>query len=276
MFTGKAQQDAVRGKVIHILPYHPGDVNTGMGLVQYKLLNLAVGFHSLHLAAAADIDQHKFTLPVCVLAPDHRRVGAENIEDALDIKGDTLVALNGNQPAPLITVTGKPEHMCFLHSPSQSLAAFSEHKSVVGLLALRGDLVLPAEFPGELINKGIGGECFKREIAETAEVIDADLITVAYGINDYTVFSQEEFTENCKGFISVLAEKYKNTPIYVITPIWSTLRGKKYKFGDVADVDRIISNICADFSNIKVIHGWDLVPHEEKYFGEFSYDNSRG
>ena len=136
---------------------------------------------------------------------------------------------------------------------------------------------LSATLDAELINKGIGGECFKREIAETAEVINADLITVAYGINDYTVFTQEEFTENCKGFISILAEKYKHTPIYVITPIWSTLKGQKYKFGDVADVDRIISNICADFGNIKVIHGWDLVPHEEKYFGDlYLHPNDNG
>lgn len=136
---------------------------------------------------------------------------------------------------------------------------------------------LSAALDAELINKGIGGECFKREIAETAEIIDADLITVAYGINDYTVYTQEEFTKNCKGFISVLAQKYKNTPIYVITPIWTTLRGKKYKFGDVADVDRIISNICADFDNIKVVHGWDLVPHEEKHFGDlYLHPNDNG
>ena len=136
---------------------------------------------------------------------------------------------------------------------------------------------LAESFDAELINKGIGGECFKREIAETARVIKTDYITVAYGINDFTVFTQEEFTENCKGFISVLAEKYKDTPIFVITPIWSTLRGVKYKFGEVSDVDRIISEVCVPFTNIKVIHGWDLVPHEEKYFGDlYLHPNDEG
>ncbi len=120
----------------------------------------------------------------------------------------------------------------------------------------------------QIINKGIGGECFKPEIAKTEEVIDADLITVAYGINDYTVFTQEEFTKNCKGFITILAEKYKNTPIFVITPIWCDLTGKEYKFGDVSDVDRIINKVCAPFDNINVIHGWELIPHDSKYYGD--------
>ncbi|MBQ3124376.1 MAG: SGNH/GDSL hydrolase family protein [Clostridia bacterium] len=136
---------------------------------------------------------------------------------------------------------------------------------------------LAESFDAELINKGIGGECFKREIAETAKIIETDYITVAYGINDFTVFTQEEFRENCTGFISVLAEKYKKTPIFVITPIWSTLRGAKYKFGEISDVDRIISEVCTPFNNIKVIHGWDLVPHEEKYFGDlYLHPNDEG
>ena len=52
----------------------------------------------------------------------------------------------------------------------------------------------------EQVNKGIGAEIYRPALARLAEDFTPDLITVAYGTNDWNLIKSDEFTKNCSEF----------------------------------------------------------------------------
>ena len=120
----------------------------------------------------------------------------------------------------------------------------------------------------EEINKAIGGEYFMPALAECAEDLDPDYVTVAYGTNDWGKYSKSDFIDNCRGFYKTLSAKYPRAKIFAITPIWRKELEEKRAFGSFFDVDPTIRECVGDIDGVTVIGGFDLVPKEEKYFGD--------
>ncbi len=120
----------------------------------------------------------------------------------------------------------------------------------------------------EEVNKAIGGEIFFPDLADTKESFVPDLITVAYGTNDWNSIDCETFRKNCRGFLGNLSKNYPDVKIFVLTPIWRKEIDEKREFGEFGKVEEIIEEIAKDYENIKVISGFDFIPHEEKYFGD--------
>jgi len=141
-----------------------------------------------------------------------------------------------------------------------------------GYDALHTSLRYPARLARMLgmdeYNKGIGGEVFRPALAALREPFTPDLITVAYGTNDWNSRDEATFTENCRGFFETLSAAYPDTPIAAITPIWRGDHGKEVKFGDFHHAAEVMAEICAPLSNVTVIRGWELVPHAPEYFGD--------
>ena len=119
----------------------------------------------------------------------------------------------------------------------------------------------------DIVNKGIGGEQFyPLLLCDTAEETP-DFITVAYGTNDWSHRTQEEFDENCGAFFQKLAELYPNTPIFAITPTWRADYKKVTPYGaPTTEIDGAIRRLTAPYQNITVIDGWDLVPQKKTEF----------
>ncbi len=120
----------------------------------------------------------------------------------------------------------------------------------------------------ELFNKGIGGEIFFPELAAVESHCMPDLITVAYGTNDWRKRDQEDFKMRCEAFFASLAKNYPTVPIVAITPIWRKNYLLPQKFGDFFDVEKNIRKICSQYPNIKVISGWEFIPHDERYYAD--------
>lgn len=120
----------------------------------------------------------------------------------------------------------------------------------------------------ELFNKGIGGEIFCPSLAAIQCHPTPDYITVAYGTNDWGTAEQEDFKKRCKAFYANIAGNYPDAQIYAITPIWRRNYQEQRIFGDFFDVERTIRQVCKDYANIKVITGWELVPHAESNFAD--------
>ena len=117
-------------------------------------------------------------------------------------------------------------------------------------------------------NKAIGGEVFVPELAELRDDFTPNYITVAYGTNDWSLKSQEEFTEKCEEFYTTLSKQYPDSRIFAITPIWRkdyTNPEKRFPFGCVAEH---IEEICSKLDNVTVISGFDLVPEDENLFAD--------
>lgn len=123
------------------------------------------------------------------------------------------------------------------------------------------------------VNKGIGGERFCPDVLlGTREPIEPDIITCAYGTNDWanaTPQAKELFETNCRAFYKRLSALYPNARIYAITPIWRADGTAKKPFGSPAEQmhDRIAA-LCAGLPNVRVIRGWELVPHIPAFYGD--------
>ncbi len=128
------------------------------------------------------------------------------------------------------------------------------------------------------INKGIGGDVFSSVTLTNSEREMPDLITVAYGTNDWSVRTREELTEKASAFYSRLVAMYPASRIYAITPICRLDDRDTSAFGaSCKEVDGVLREICRPYSNITVIHGWRLVPAvKEFYLDAYLHPNDLG
>lgn len=125
-------------------------------------------------------------------------------------------------------------------------------------------------------NKAIGGEFFRPELAEAGEA-DPDIITVAYGTNDWSKKTREEFEKNSESFYRTLSEKYPRAKIFAITPIWRADCHRITGVGEFPHVAQHIERVCAPFPNVTVLHGFDCVPKEEGLFADgYLHPNEKG
>ncbi|MBR4888277.1 MAG: SGNH/GDSL hydrolase family protein [Clostridia bacterium] len=125
----------------------------------------------------------------------------------------------------------------------------------------------------EEFNKGIGGEIFVPGLAALREPYDPDYITVAYGTNDWARCTDgrltvEEYRANCRAFYKTISDLYPAAKIYAISPIWRKGGDTAYACGTLAIAEEIISDAVAELSNVTLIPGADLVPHEEELFAD--------
>lgn len=130
----------------------------------------------------------------------------------------------------------------------------------------------------ECFNKAIGGDRFFPELADSSDSVEPDLITVAYGTNDWSHDPREVVEERCRKFYQTLVRRYPNAKIFAITPIWRKDANKETQFGApqpaVAD---LIASVCADIPGVTVIRGGGFVPWLEEFFEDkYLHPNDMG
>lgn len=128
-----------------------------------------------------------------------------------------------------------------------------------------------ASFLGmEEFNKGVGGEIFRTDLSALRDDFTPDLITVAYGTNDWSKLERSVFEENCSGFFRNLVKNYPETPILAITPIWRKIWQKEKPFGDFRYVNEFISRETEQYKNVIVIDGFGFIPPYSDYFADLT------
>lgn len=128
----------------------------------------------------------------------------------------------------------------------------------------------------EEINKAIGGEMFFPELALTRDPLTPDLISVAYGSNDFAHQGNETlFRQNCRAFYHNLRQTYPTTPILALAPIW-----RKDQEGGFGAFHRVADGIRAaveDLEQVHVIDCYSFVPQDLYYFSDGrTHPNERG
>ena len=119
----------------------------------------------------------------------------------------------------------------------------------------------------DCVNKGIGGERFFPELAECPDERDPELITVAYGTNDWNNSPREVVADKCRRFYEALSRNYPKAKIFAITPLWRKDGQKETPFGAPQPaVSELIADICKDIPNVTVIHGSGFVPWLEPFY----------
>ena len=117
-------------------------------------------------------------------------------------------------------------------------------------------------------NKAIGGDQFCAEVVRLQDAIDPDYVLVSYGTNDWRNAKRPDFERNCTDFFAALAERDFHCPIFVITPIWRADQDAESDFDSLHDVASFIEKTASRLPNVKMLCGYDLVPHEAAYFGD--------
>ena len=96
-------------------------------------------------------------------------------------------------------------------------------------------------FDAEMINKGIGGEVFRPDLLANADPMQPDLLTIAYGTNDWSGnFSREELRRHTDLFCRRLVELYPDVPVFAILPLWRSDFGCIRNAGTFEDAGKII------------------------------------
>ncbi len=126
---------------------------------------------------------------------------------------------------------------------------------------------LSCSLGAEAINKGIAGEQFFAGLGKTKDDFSPDLITVAYGTNDWRHAKCEKFLSSCKGFFENVRNNYPDVKIVAITPLWRVDINNEQEFGEpLSFVGNYIKELAKAIPNMVVIDGIDLIPHDPKYY----------
>lgn len=164
--------------------------------------------------------------------------------------------------------------------PDKKLLAFGD-SITQGFDALRPSnryiAKLAKALNAEEFNKGIGGEGYCPELPALRDSFDPDYIVVAYGSNDWRRKKKTDFERNVKAFYAALDKNYPGVKTFVITPIWRSDLDIQTDFASFDEIEAGIRQAVGSRNNVTVISGFDLVPHNEEYFGDYGlHPNNKG
>lgn len=122
----------------------------------------------------------------------------------------------------------------------------------------------------DIINQGIGGYVYDKKSLMKMEGYTPDKIIVSLGTNQFGCETMKDIEE----YYVRLTEIYKDIPILCITPLWR---------GDVENGEPTLIKFCdnlkkivAGYSQIKVVDGFELVPHLPEYYLDKLHPNQLG
>jgi len=125
--------------------------------------------------------------------------------------------------------------------------------------------ILARKFDAEVVNQAIGGARYKASDISEGISFAPDLITVAYGTNDWA--HGEDVEANARAYFTALRRLYPKTPIVAILPIW---RGDVAKISEAkmpfAALYPILRRTYESFEGVTVVDGAVLVPPLPSFF----------
>lgn len=128
----------------------------------------------------------------------------------------------------------------------------------------------------EVINKAIGGDRFNPELAALPDAGRFDLVTVAYGTNDWSHEQREVLKDKAERFFELVARNYNDTPVCALLPLWRHDWMRVTDVGTFAEGHAIVRAAAERHPNIKVVNGWELLPHLESCVSDGLHPNDFG
>jgi lysophospholipase L1-like esterase len=165
----------------------------------------------------------------------------------------TLSNVTLTDGATLKPVVKSRRLLCYGDSITQGYDAKYSSQTYTNLLADKLD--------AEMVDQGIGGEIFRPALIDPEMNFDPDIITVAYGTNDWNGQEHDRTVENANGFYAKLRATYPKAKIFAITPIWRGDNDRITKVGTFEEGVRIVRDAAAAQEGVVVVDGAKLVPH---------------
>lgn len=120
------------------------------------------------------------------------------------------------------------------------------------------------------LNQGLGGYKFDTHILLPLPNFKPDKIFVALGTNEWV----SGFEERAGGFFAKVQELYPGVPVLAITPLW---RGDiPEKIHEYEIMKKHILDISKKYTNMRVIDGFEMIPHVSQAFWDNLHPNAWG
>lgn len=123
----------------------------------------------------------------------------------------------------------------------------------------------------DVVNKAIAADCFFPELLDGEDLGAPDLVTVAYGTNDWCLRTRESTAARAGAFLRKIASLYPRTPVLAISPVWrgdwDDYAGRPFGAPATA-VDALVREASEGLGNVTVLRGWPFVPHLPEFFSD--------
>ena len=119
------------------------------------------------------------------------------------------------------------------------------------------------------VNQGIGGEVFNPGLIDGDLGFTPDIITVAYGTNDYSKRTREDMVRDANEFYRRLRATFPTAKIFALLPIWRGDTAKKVSaVGSFEEAKAIVRAAAEAQPNTVVLDGNTFVPHLPEFFSD--------
>ena len=129
----------------------------------------------------------------------------------------------------------------------------------------------------EVLNQGIGGYYFDKNVLIKMPGYTPDKIIIAHGTNQFMMDNRESEVEF---YFERLAKIYPNISTLVITPVWRGIiddNSNLDKTRKLIGFSKKIKEVAEKYNNIKVIDGFKVLHHDKRYFmTDWIHPNSLG
>jgi hypothetical protein len=129
----------------------------------------------------------------------------------------------------------------------------------------------------ELLNQGVGGHIFDVDSFDSDLAFDADVVTVAYGTNDWNGGKTvAEVQNNVRLYLEKVRTRYPLADIFVLGPIWRTIGNEDRDGGTLWGFSEVILEVARTFDGVTCVDGLALVPHQEHLVPDGTHPNDEG
>ena len=120
-----------------------------------------------------------------------------------------------------------------------------------------------------VFNKAIGGDVFNPALVTATGPHKPDIITVAYGTNDWShKNTKETFFAQMNGFYANLHKLYPDVPVFAILPIWRRDHDRVTDIGTFDELRGYLTEAVKPYANFRLLDGYQYVPHLEEAFSD--------
>ena len=178
-------------------------------------------------------------------------------------------ALELDDGASFMPVVKSKKVLIFGDSITQGYDAALPEDSYASMLANALD--------GSCLDKAIGGEVFRTKLSTLPDEGPIDLITVAYGTNDWFFKDADALQRHARTFYAQLRKLYPETKIVVMAPVWRGDWQADKPAGDFRSIAALLKDIAEEIGNTLFVDCFDFIPHDPAYFSpDVLHPNSDG
>ena len=134
----------------------------------------------------------------------------------------------------------------------------------------------------EAVNQGIGGYYFGiNSIDESLALYTPDVITIAYGTNDYSRYDDKhDFETNVSKYIAKLISLFPNTKMLAVLPIYrndeNNQTREKYRDYTLDDARRILMGIYEKYDNVSILIESGIPRIPDVFVSDYLHPNELG